>query len=109
MRRRTAPPHAHDGPGQGALPPMATSHPGPVVSSTAGGPAQRLPHAYRKHPEQSLALPRGLLRDPAHPSRRANMQTDLPAQKATGAPGVWGKQMLTSPDAVLCGDGRGRL
>lgn len=82
MRHRTALPHAPNGPGQGPLPPVVTSHPGPVISSIAGSPARRLSRTFRKHLEQSLALPR----DVAHPSHRANVQTDPLAQKATGAP-----------------------
>ena len=64
---------------------MGTAQPRPVISSTVGSPAQRRSHTHKKHPEQSLALPQGLLRDPEHPRRRADVQTDLPTQKATGA------------------------
>ena len=73
MRYRTALPHGCSGPGQGPLPPVIPSQPGPVISSTAGGPARRLSHI-QEAPEQRLALPRGLLWDPAHPSCRADVR-----------------------------------
>lgn len=84
MRHRTALPHARNSPGQGPLPPVVTSHPGPVISSIAGSRARRLSRTFRKHPEQSSSP--GLLRDAAHPSHRSNVQTDPLVQKATGAP-----------------------
>lgn len=73
---------------------MVTAQPRPLTSSAVGGPAQRRSHTHKKRPEQSLALPQGPLRDPAHPHCRADVQTDLPTQKATGARGGWGKQTL---------------